>query len=1490
MSRTYLKSLILLNWKGLFYHRFDLHERVTALEGQNGAGKTTVMIAAYVALLPDLSKLRFTNVGEHGATGGDRGIYGRLGEPGRPTYTVLEVCLPEGTRLLCGVQLVRKSAPSLELNPFIITGLSWQVALEDLLLERSSEVDAVPELDGLRQNAARLGGKLVTFGSAKDYFAALFDYGVTPLRLVSEDERDKFNEVLRTSMVGGISRALGGELRSFLLKEEVGLADSLKQMRANLDTCRKTRSEVKEAEEIEAKIHAVLEAGQEMFAAAIHAVRTRAVELRKAWDEARLQYDLTYERSEELKQQVARSSEAYERADRAYQDSKEQQLDVRKEVDCLRRRCALDERIYAQQQGRDRQRARAATAQQGQQLADAELLRCAEGERSAADSVTRAAAGLADLRQGMEELASRSAAYHLATAALSRVRLTLSPAPVDLAQLAQLERTCQKQIFDLDEQSVKLDRRIEQAAHHAAAYARTASALSALCAEFFGPGAGVAVPESRREQAQQVLRKLRELDASVEQVPRLTSELDAARRQASEQRQALADAAALATPELGLSRRLDVFAAHEQAEAQQAGCDQKLRELESEQRAVADSARTARSRLQVLEEDARRFRQAQAQASQLSKSWQQPLRSSREVDDLRIRLDEQLRLTQREIHDAEGEQKGIQDELWSTEQSGCLPEVLRRACSQVDGELLVERFEDIAVEDAGRIQAQLGPLYEAILVDEVAAAAAQLTTLDPRHRPETVWLIERDTDLQPLLESQPLASQARDILVRSPRGHRLTQIPERPVLGSRARRQRVGELRKKEQRVGDRLGELRATAEGLQAGLTQVAELLRLSSVLDRGDPSDEIERARLVVQEADEALPGLQSRIREEQGRAQALTLRRKRLLTLCEKAHLLDLPNQQEAAESIRRQIASAQQTGQRLQQLAGPRQLVESELETLRTEPLSVPEREQLVADQQQLEGARDRQAHLLRDLRHLIENRSALGWADAAAALQQQTVEREMLDAQLAQAQKDHAAAKQAEAHARQQALAAAALALKAASELERMDSDLRELVAEHEALGGAGETAATAAERLGALQARYCELERLAPELEERKNRLLQETATLQEKRRQKEEELDGLRENVGKAERAARPEQERCERIERRAEEAGILHSALTERYTSKFTGQGAVNLWSIATEQRARLCERLRQIRDGGELARQVDAASTEQGAGETAMEAWLRVRNFLLRCIPAQIAEANDPEVALGRLRDHLRQLGHRLSQQEERLRGNSQDVAHNIEGLVRRARKQVSRLNQDLAMVRFGSIIGVRIKVVSVERMERVLHALKEGAVQTLLFHTEMPLEEALEEIFRTYGGGKSGGNKLLDFREYLELVVEVRRQVSPDWEPANATKLSTGEAIGVGAAVMMVILTAWERDANLLRTKRSAGTMRLLFLDEANRLSRDSLDILFDLCDGLELQLLIAAPEVANAEGNITHTLVRVVEQGREEVRASARQVIPRKDDGAAVHVA
>uniref|UniRef100_UPI0005BDC678 SbcC/MukB-like Walker B domain-containing protein n=1 Tax=Pseudomonas aeruginosa TaxID=287 RepID=UPI0005BDC678 len=222
-------------------------------------------------------------------------------------------------------------------------------------------------------------------------------------------------------------------------------------------------------------------------------------------------------------------------------------------------------------------------------------------------------------------------------------------------------------------------------------------------------------------------------------------------------------------------------------------------------------------------------------------------------------------------------------------------------------------------------------------------------------------------------------------------------------------------------------------------------------------------------------------------------------------------------------------------------------------------------------------------------------------------------------------------------------------------------------------------------------------------------------------------------------------------------------------------------------------------------------------------------------------------------------------------------SEDVARGIDVQIRKARGQVTRLTKNLEKVSFGSIQGIRVRMQAVERMEQILRALREGAAQELLFQADMPIEEALDEIFRRYGGGRSAGQRLLDYREYVHLQVEIRRKSGTEWEVANPTRLSTGEAIGVGAALMMVVLTEWERDATLLRGKRAHGSLRFLFLDEANRLSPDNLGVLFDLCQTLDLQLMIAAPEVARAEGNTTYRLVRqVTPEGREEVLVFGRR--------------
>ena len=297
---------------------------------------------------------------------------------------------------------------------------------------------------------------------------------------------------------------------------------------------------------------------------------------------------------------------------------------------------------------------------------------------------------------------------------------------------------------------------------------------------------------------------------------------------------------------------------------------------------------------------------------------------------------------------------------------------------------------------------------------------------------------------------------------------------------------------------------------------------------------------------------------------------------------------------------------------------------------------------------------------------------------------------------------------------------------------------------------------------------------------------------------------------------------------------------------------------------------------RPSGELCAQEDRS------GDDYLRAWREVRIWLHRRIPAQIAQMDEPLEALTRLRSHLAGLEARLKTQERDLQVDSAGVANAIGIQTRQARSSIARLNEDLRQVRFGSIEGVRLQLRRVPEMENILEALRKGEDQGGLFSPDMPLEDALDALFKKHGGRRTQGHKLLDYREYVDPRVEVRRKAGDGWETANPNRVSTGESIGIGAALMMVVLTAWERSASLLRTQRAHGTLRLLLLDEANRLDRNNLGVLFDLCQSLDLQLLVAAPEVAQAQGNTTYRLVRELDaEGREEVRVSGRRLSARE---------
>ena len=1006
MKRTRATQLALVNWRGVFYERYELSDTVTALEGANGAGKTTVLVAAFVALLPDMNHLRFTNVGETTGGGGDRGIWGRLGKMERPSYAVLDIALADGERLVAGVHLERRSEPTVELTPFLITDLAHGEKLQDLLLVRGNDLDAVPEIEELRQQAARFGAGLQKCTTAKEYFTVLFKRGVTPLHLDGDRERTKVAEMLRTSMSGGMSRVLTNGLRGFLLKEERGLADILRRMRSNIDACRRTRAEVDDARMLEGEISRVYEAGQEMFNAAVHA---------------------TEQASKEAAKRIADGEENVRKADIAVNAAQTELESAKDEHACARRN--VDEFV--------------------------------EALKRESTHVQRLEAGRA------------------------------------------------------------LQRRIE----------RTKAEIESV----------------RRERGWHT-------DVST------TDEIEALRSTLTEQRDE-----------------------------------------------ILSNAERLKQRRQALEEERQRVAEAGASLS-------------REVGDLAHKL---------------------------------------------GGETVAERFEDIAIEDAGVQEARLGPLVNAIVVDDPQRSARTAATAP--ERPESVWLARPGAIDVARPEGERIGNT---VIVRSSEDvWRVTEIPERPVLGRRARERKLEALKREADTVGSEAGQLETQRGEVEAALRALEEL-RLKVV--------EIDRAR---------------------------------------------------------------------------------RELGELRIDDVS-----------------------------------------DTAVT---------KAKAQFADCQREH---KNADVESRR---------------LEK---------------------------QIGRLESR---LEQANKDLERTRGELADQR-TLGE------------------------PATRRWNQLHAEADSDGLLGAPFAPEAVERFAGRGSGNLYSDALSWARTVQDRLSQAEPEGEIGKKIDdlcRLDERSRSGDDYLRAWREVRVWLHRRIPAQIAQMDDPLEALTRLRSHLAELEKRLATQERDLQGNTADVASAIGTQTRGARREVERLNKDLEHVRFGSIAGVRLRLGRVPEMENVLEALRTGDGQGRLFTPDLPLEEALNELFRKFAGRRAQGHRFLDYREYVDPRVEVRRKAGTGWETANSIRISTGESIGIGAALMMVVLTAWERSASLLRAQSAQGTLRLLLLDEANRLDRENLAVLFDLCRNLQLQLMVAAPEVAQAEGNTTYRLVRVSDgDGEEEVRVTGRRVV------------
>jgi chromosome partition protein MukB len=978
--------------------------------------------------------------------------------------------------------------------------------------------------------------------------------------------------------------------------------------------------------------------------------------------------------------------------------------------------------------------------------------------------------------------------------------------------------------------------------------------------------------------ALEVLHGLRQDDELVSRLPGLRAEKQTAEQLAKRQTTARQVAAKLSRLDLVLSNQGAVRHALTACSFDLDIAREDLNRAKARQAQIGIDMEAHGRRLRTLLTHREECKRLRACVDPIAARHEQPVRSSAELGAL-------LAWLQQRSGEADGRVEKLSREVAETEgrlhelrnAGGSVPAQLATATEAVEGRLLLERFEDIPFEQAAEVEARLGPLVHAILVDDPSAAARTLASL--HSAPNTVWILDGPRlDLAP---GRLPGGERLGMSVAAPveTGLRLTRLPPAPVVGRQARERLIRELEGRCRVQAGQLADARDVARTLAADRDALAPTLSKAHLLDLQDLDGEVARVNSAIAELTAEKASLSVEAEAIARRVDAAKARQKALEELWPDAHLLDPPDHAETMTSLELRITSCVRAERRLETIRNDRRTLEKGLDLLRVPPPDATELARLQDVVVTETRSRTRWLTPQADLDSVCADIEALEFAEAEEAIRKDEALLTSLNKEVEVAEQRLVAARQKRDEAKEEERAAEGHVRKTAATLQASDRRLANLEqdlertgvedASDESLEQARGAAAQASQCLGVAASatrRAGEVvARLEPQLTAAEGTLRTATQDREEKEAQ------------------AAPASERWASLRTKCEDLGFLDAALTDPALNEVAGKASIDVFQLRQRWWAVMLDRIGHATGGLQLSGLLQAVTgnTPEVGSEQFLRAWLETRAWLANRVPKHVSEVSDPVDALRRLRRYLDRLVDDLDGYEHRLRGDSKDIARAIEGRLRKVSNLLATLNGNLTGVGFGSIAAIQVKSERETRMNEVLTALSSEEEQARLFGTEMTIEEALNALFLRHGGRRDGGAKLLDYREYLRLRVEVKRRGggSEPWEEARGNQMSTGESIGVGAAIMMVVLTAWERDASLLRARRESGTLRFLFLDEATRLSLDNLEILFDLCKTLDLQLLIAAPEVATSSGNTTYLLERTTDaEGRRVVQVSGRRAI------------
>ncbi|RSD31219.1 chromosome partition protein MukB [Vibrio pectenicida] len=1460
IERGKYQSLTMINWNGFFARTFDIDGLVTTLSGGNGAGKSTTMAAFITALIPDQTLLHFRNTTEAGSSQSsrDKGLYGKL-QPGA-CYAALDVVNSRNQRLLFVVKLQQVAGrdKKVDIKPFVIQGLPASVKPTDILIESVSDTQArVRQINEIKQCVAEYEGvQLKVFNSIVDYHAQMFEFGVIPKKLRNSGDRSKFYRLIEASLYGGISSAITRSLRDYLLPQNGGvkkafqdMESALRENRMTLEAIKTTQADrdlfkhlitestnyvaadyMRHANDRRSKLEQTLSLRAELFSS-----RQTLVEQNNVLNRVQQELELLVETESALEQDHQAASDHLQLVQNAL---RQQEKIERYQEDLAELNERLEEQVMVVEELQDH------------------VLILEEQALVAEEEVDSLQSQLADYQQALDVQQTRALQYQQAVQALDKAKtllgddsLTAESAHVLVLQLKAQESDSTASLL---------------AVKHKLDISSAAAEQFELALQLVRNITGFNV---ERRNASEFAKKLIIQARNSEQVVNNEQQWHAQHRdlerRLSQQKQAQEWVASYhkehhvhLADELALEQERERH--QTQVESLEVERDT-VRELRSEQRR---SEQDISAEIKKLEGIAPSWIAAHDALETLTEQSAVELYDSQAVmSHMQVVLEQekQQSLAKEKLAERRAQLENEIERLVSP--GGSNDPRLKGLADTLGGVLLSEIYDDITINDAPYFSAMYGPSRHAIVVSDLSGIEEKLVELDDC--PEDLYIIEGDIDAFDDSSFDVEELQGAVCVRMNARQMRYSRFPEIPLFGRAAREQRLESLRDEREEVVEQHAKAAFDSQKLQrlyqAFNSFVAKHIQVAF---EADPEQTLMLARDKRNQIMRDLADLNSK--EQQYRSQLVSS--KQALTLLDKLApammLIEDEFLTSRFEELENKISQLSEAKTFLSSQAKPIADLEKIVSALEVDPeqFDALEADYLAADSQ-LQELKKR----IFALSDLVERRHYFAYSDSIELLDRSSELNDQLKAKLVEAERLRSRSrnelKQSQSQMNQfnQVLASLKSSHQAKQEtVQEFKQELQEfgVNADEGAQDRAIRRRQELQDRLYTSRGRKSEYERTITSTELEMKGLAKRLKKVQKDYIEFRIFVVAAKSGWCSVLRLAREND-----VERRLHKRELAYLSADELRSMSDKSLGALRL----------------AVSDNDDL-RDALRLSEDNARPERKVLFYISVYQHLRERIRQDIIRTDDPVEAIEEMEVELARLTEELTQRENRLAISSESVASIIKKTIQREQNRIRMLNQGLSNIAFGQVKGVRLNVKIRESHEVLLKGLasQQDQHKDLFETTRHTFSEAMAKLFQRVNphidmGQRSPqilGEELLDYRNYLELSVEVCRG-SDGWLQAESGALSTGEAIGTGQSILLMVVQSWEEESRRLRNK-DIVPCRLLFLDEAARLDAKSISTLFELCDRLDMQLLIAAPENISPEKGTTYKLVRKVFKDHEHV--------------------